>query len=174
MIPLFEQRRVLVKIKASKKPASSKKGKTSRYHSLHLWLKLAPQAKKTAAGKSESSDPAAAGNLLQMISSKVFRHKIFRYLGSFLYIFFMRHGIVFWTEFLNGTDSVKSYFPQSAGNPLMVDHSLFRPQPFIVSAGSPKADLHSRSNDRQKFSFRQRPADLPAWNTFHENERCPG
>ena len=46
VIPLFEQRRVLVKIKASKKPASSKKGKTSRYHSLHLWLKLAPQAKK--------------------------------------------------------------------------------------------------------------------------------
>lgn len=46
VIPLFEQRRVLVKIKAGKKPASSRKGKTSRYHSLHLWLKLAPQAKK--------------------------------------------------------------------------------------------------------------------------------
>lgn len=46
VIPLFEQRRILVKIKAAKKPASSRKGKTSRYHSLHLWLKLAPHAKK--------------------------------------------------------------------------------------------------------------------------------
>ena len=46
VIPLFEQRRVLVKIKASRNRPPPKKGKTSRYHSLHLWLKLAPQAKK--------------------------------------------------------------------------------------------------------------------------------
>ena len=46
VIPLFEQRRVLVKIKAAQTPASSRKRNLSRYHSLHLWLKFAPKAEK--------------------------------------------------------------------------------------------------------------------------------
>lgn len=46
VIPLFEQRRVLVKIKAAQTPASSRKRNLSRYHSLHLWLKFAPKTEK--------------------------------------------------------------------------------------------------------------------------------
>mgnify|MGYP002802859611 FL=1 len=46
VIPLFEQRRVLVKIKAAQSPASSRKRNLSRYHSLHLWLKFAPKTEK--------------------------------------------------------------------------------------------------------------------------------
>ena len=46
VIPLFEQRRVLVKIKAVKKPVTSGKRKTSRYQSLHLWLKFSEKAEK--------------------------------------------------------------------------------------------------------------------------------
>lgn len=45
-IPLFEQRRVLVKIKAAQTPASSRKRNLSRYYSLHLWLKFAPKTEK--------------------------------------------------------------------------------------------------------------------------------
>lgn len=46
VIPLFEQRRVLVKIKAVQKPVTSGKRKTSRYQRLHLWLRFSGKAEK--------------------------------------------------------------------------------------------------------------------------------
>lgn len=46
LIPLFEQRRVLVKIRTAKKRDLRGKKDINRYYLLHLWIRFAPQSKK--------------------------------------------------------------------------------------------------------------------------------
>ena len=41
VIPLFEQRKVLVKIRAAKGKDAGRKKSSARYHSLHLWVRFA-------------------------------------------------------------------------------------------------------------------------------------
>ena len=40
VIPLFEQRKVLVKIRAAKGKDAGRKKSSARYHSLHLWVRF--------------------------------------------------------------------------------------------------------------------------------------
>src|SRR5699024_9273946 len=66
----------------------------------------------------------------------VFCNKSFRNFGSFFDVFFVIHRVVFRTELFDGTYAVKSDLVERRCDSGMVYHALFRPQTFVIAAGT--------------------------------------